>query len=65
MIAASEGNVVATPLKAGMLPVWIPYHTPCSAAKAGILGLMPSPRDELARPGRTALCFAAVVSRLA
>jgi NAD(P)-dependent dehydrogenase (short-subunit alcohol dehydrogenase family) len=40
MIAANEGHVVATASIAGMLPAWIPYHAPYSAAKMGIIGMM-------------------------
>lgn len=40
MIAADGGHVVATGSMAGMLPAWIPYHAPYSAAKMGVLGLM-------------------------
>lgn len=40
MIAASEGHLVATASMAGMLPAWIPFHAPYSAAKMGIIGMM-------------------------
>jgi NAD(P)-dependent dehydrogenase (short-subunit alcohol dehydrogenase family) len=48
MIAAHEGHVVATASMAGMLPAWIPYHAPYSAAKMGIIGLMLNLGFELA-----------------
>lgn len=40
MVAAREGHVVATASMAGMLPAWIPYHAPYSAAKMGVIGMM-------------------------
>jgi NAD(P)-dependent dehydrogenase (short-subunit alcohol dehydrogenase family) len=40
MIAAGGGHICATASMAGLLPGWIPVHTPYSAAKAGIIGLM-------------------------
>lgn len=40
MIAAKEGHICATASMAGLLPGWIPVHTPYSAAKAGIIGMM-------------------------
>jgi NAD(P)-dependent dehydrogenase (short-subunit alcohol dehydrogenase family) len=40
MIAAGGGHICATASMAGLLPGWIPTHAPCSAAKAGIIGLM-------------------------
>jgi NAD(P)-dependent dehydrogenase (short-subunit alcohol dehydrogenase family) len=40
MIAAKQGHIVATASMAGMLPAWIPYHAPYSAAKMGIIGMM-------------------------
>ncbi|MDB5725857.1 MAG: Oxidoreductase, short chain dehydrogenase/reductase family [Novosphingobium sp.] len=52
------GHVVATASAAGLLPHWIPYHTPYSSAKAGIIGLMLNLRLELleAGVGATVLC---------
>lgn len=52
------GHIVATASAAGLLPHWIPYHTPYSAAKAGIIGLMLNLRLELleAGVGATVLC---------
>lgn len=40
MIAGKEGHICATASMAGLLPGWIPAHTPYSAAKAGIIGMM-------------------------
>jgi NAD(P)-dependent dehydrogenase (short-subunit alcohol dehydrogenase family) len=40
MIAGKEGHICATASMAGLLPGWIPVHTPYSAAKAGLIGMM-------------------------
>jgi NAD(P)-dependent dehydrogenase (short-subunit alcohol dehydrogenase family) len=40
MVAAGGGHIMATASMAGLLPGWIPVHTPYSAAKMGIIGLM-------------------------
>lgn len=40
MMAGREGHICATASMAGLLPGWIPVHTPYSAAKAGIIGMM-------------------------
>jgi len=40
MMTAKEGHIVATASMAGLLPGWIPVHTPYSAAKMGIIGMM-------------------------
>lgn len=40
MIEMRTGHVVATASMAGMLPAWIPYHAPYSAAKMGVIGMM-------------------------
>jgi NAD(P)-dependent dehydrogenase (short-subunit alcohol dehydrogenase family) len=40
MIAAGGGHICATASMAGLLPGWIPVHTPYSAAKMGIIGMM-------------------------
>lgn len=52
------GHIVATASAAGLLPHWIPYHTPYSSAKAGIIALMLNLRLELreAGVGATVLC---------
>jgi NAD(P)-dependent dehydrogenase (short-subunit alcohol dehydrogenase family) len=40
MIAAKQGgHILTTASMAGMLPAWIPLHSPYSAAKMGIIGL--------------------------
>jgi NAD(P)-dependent dehydrogenase (short-subunit alcohol dehydrogenase family) len=58
MIAARDGHVVATASAAGLLPSWIPFHGPYSAAKMGIIGMMLNLRHELAEfgVGATVLC---------
>ena len=58
MIAAQAGHVVATSSAAGLLPSWIPFHSPYSAAKMGIIGLMLNLRYELEKfgVGATVLC---------
>lgn len=38
--AGNGGHICATASMAGLLPGWIPTHSPYSAAKAGIIGLM-------------------------
>jgi NAD(P)-dependent dehydrogenase (short-subunit alcohol dehydrogenase family) len=40
MIKAGGGHICATASMAGLLPGWIPVHTPYSAAKMGIIGMM-------------------------
>jgi NAD(P)-dependent dehydrogenase (short-subunit alcohol dehydrogenase family) len=47
MIAAREGHVVGTASMAGFLPSWIPVHSPYSAAKMGVIGMMLNLRCEL------------------
>jgi NAD(P)-dependent dehydrogenase (short-subunit alcohol dehydrogenase family) len=47
MIAAGGGHICATASMAGLLPGWIPVHTPYSAAKAGIIGMMMNLQLEL------------------
>lgn len=58
IMQAPGGHIVATASAAGLLPHWIPYHTPYSSAKAGIIGLMLNLRLELleAGIGATVLC---------
>lgn len=51
MYAAGDGHIVATASLAGLLPSWVPYHAPYSAAKAGIIGLMLNLRTEAAEHG--------------
>jgi NAD(P)-dependent dehydrogenase (short-subunit alcohol dehydrogenase family) len=47
MIAAGGGHICATASMAGLLPGWIPVHTPYSASKAGIIGMMMNLQLEL------------------
>jgi NAD(P)-dependent dehydrogenase (short-subunit alcohol dehydrogenase family) len=47
MIKAGGGHICATASMAGLLPGWIPTHTPYSAAKAGIIGMMMNLQLEL------------------
>ena len=48
MIAAGKGgHICATASMAGLLPGWIPVHSPYSAAKMGIIGLMMNLQLEL------------------
>jgi NAD(P)-dependent dehydrogenase (short-subunit alcohol dehydrogenase family) len=58
MLAARDGHVVATASMAGVLPGWIPYHAPYSAAKLGVVGMMLNLRLEAAEcgVGVTVLC---------
>jgi len=58
MLAARDGHVVATASTAGLLPGWIPYHAPYSAAKLGVVGMMLNLRIEAAERGVgvTVLC---------
>lgn len=51
MIAAGDGHVCATASMAGLLPGWIPVHSPYSAAKMGIIGLMMNLAIELKEHG--------------
>lgn len=51
MVEAREGHVVATASMAGMLPAWIPYHAPYSAAKMGVIGMILNLRMELEEAG--------------
>jgi NAD(P)-dependent dehydrogenase (short-subunit alcohol dehydrogenase family) len=41
MIARGQGgHIVATASTAGLIPGWVPYHAPYSAAKLGTIGMM-------------------------
>jgi NAD(P)-dependent dehydrogenase (short-subunit alcohol dehydrogenase family) len=66
MIAARDGHVVATASMAGVLPGWIPYHAPYSAAKLGVVGMMLNVRIELAEHGvaATVLCPGGVTTSM-
>lgn len=49
MIAAGKGgHLLATASVAGLFPAWIPNHTPYTASKLGIIGLMLNLGNELA-----------------
>jgi NAD(P)-dependent dehydrogenase (short-subunit alcohol dehydrogenase family) len=66
MLAARDGHVVATASMAGVLPGWIPYHAPYSAAKLGVVGLMLNVRLEAAERGVgiTVLCPGGVTTSM-
>src|SRR5262245_47735241 len=66
MLAARDGHVVATASMAGILPAWIPYHAPYSAAKLGVVGLMLNLRNEAAESGVgvTVLCPGGVATSM-
>ena len=52
MITGKQGgHILTTASMAGMLPGWIPLHSPYSAAKMGIIGLSLNLRLELAEHG--------------
>ncbi len=64
MVAARDGHVFATASVAGLLPGWVPYHAPYSAAKLGVIGMMLNLRIEAAEfgVGCTVLCPGGVQS---
>lgn len=66
MIAARSGHVVATASMAGLIPNWVPYHVPYTAAKAGVIGMMLNLHYELAELGIgcTVLCPGAVTTKI-
>jgi short-subunit dehydrogenase len=66
MIKAGAGHVVATASMAGLIPNWVPYHVPYTAAKAGVIGLMLNLRHELSEfgVGCTVLCPGAVTTKI-
>jgi NAD(P)-dependent dehydrogenase (short-subunit alcohol dehydrogenase family) len=66
LMAARDGHIVATASMAGVLPGWIPYHAPYSAAKLGIVGLMLNLRIEAAESGvgMTVLCPGGVTTSM-
>ena len=66
MIAQRAGHVVATASIAGLIPAWLPYHVPYTAAKAGVIGMMLNLRAELSEfgIGCTVLCPGGVVTRI-
>ncbi|HEY6132193.1 MAG TPA: SDR family oxidoreductase [Halioglobus sp.] len=64
MAIARDGHVFATASAAGLLPSWVPYHTPYSGAKMGIIGTMLNLRVEASEAGVgcTVLCPGGVES---
>lgn len=64
MEAAGSGYIVATSSAAGLLPSWVPYHAPYSAAKLGVIGMMLNLRIEALERGVgcTVLCPGGVES---
>ena len=64
MAAARDGHVFATASAAGLLPNWVPYHAPYSAAKLGVIGMMLNLRIEATElgVGCTVLCPGGVQS---
>ncbi len=64
MEAAGDGHIFATASTAGLMPTFVPYHAPYSAAKMGIIGLMLNMRSEAveAGVGSTVLCPGGVQS---
>jgi NAD(P)-dependent dehydrogenase (short-subunit alcohol dehydrogenase family) len=57
MVAARSGHVVATSSTAGMIPASVPFVTPYSAAKSGVIGMILNLRVELAKTGVNATVF--------
>jgi NAD(P)-dependent dehydrogenase (short-subunit alcohol dehydrogenase family) len=66
MIGLRAGHVVATASMAGLIPPWLPYHVPYTAAKAGVIAMMLNLREELAEfgVGCTVLCPGGVATRI-
>ena len=66
MIAQRGGHAVATASMAGLIPTWLPYHVPYTAAKAGVIGMMLNLRAELSEfgVGCTVLCPGGVATRI-
>jgi NAD(P)-dependent dehydrogenase (short-subunit alcohol dehydrogenase family) len=66
MIAQRAGHVMATASAAGLIPTWLPYHVPYTAAKAGVIGMMLNLRAELSEfgVGCTVLCPGGVATRI-
>jgi len=58
MVAARDGHIFATASTAGLMPTFVPYHAPYSAAKMGIIGMMLNLTVEAAEynVGCTVLC---------
>jgi len=66
MIAAGDGHVVGTASIAGLMPGWVPHHTPYSISKAGVIALMLNLHQELKGTGvgSTVYCPRAVRGRI-
>ena len=67
MISAGDGHVVATASNAGLIPGWVPFHTPYSISKAGMIAMMMNLRQELdgTGVGSTVYCPGGVKGRIA
>lgn len=67
MLDQGCGHIVATSSMAGLIPPRIPFHTPYSAAKMGVIGMMLSMYQDYARlgVGCTVLCPGGVEGRMA
>jgi NAD(P)-dependent dehydrogenase (short-subunit alcohol dehydrogenase family) len=66
MIAGRAGHVVATASLAGLIPSWLPFHVPYTAAKAGVIAMMLNLRAELSESGVgcTVLCPGGVATQI-
>lgn len=66
MIAQRAGHVVATASIVGLIPSWLPYHVPYTAAKAGVIAMMLNLRAEVSEfgIGCTVLCPSGVATRI-
>jgi NAD(P)-dependent dehydrogenase (short-subunit alcohol dehydrogenase family) len=66
MIAQRAGHVVATASIVGLIPSWLPYHVPYTAAKAGVIAMMLNLRAEVSESGIgcTVLCPGGVATRI-
>jgi NAD(P)-dependent dehydrogenase (short-subunit alcohol dehydrogenase family) len=66
MIAQRAGHVVATASIVGLIPSWLPYHVPYTAAKAGVIAMMLNLRAEVSEYGIgcTVLCPGGVSTRI-
>ncbi len=64
MVAARDGHIFATASTAGLMPTFVPYHAPYSAAKMGIIGMLLNLSVEAAEfnVGCTVLCPGGVQS---
>ncbi|TGD71062.1 SDR family oxidoreductase [Mangrovimicrobium sediminis] len=64
MVAARDGHIFATASTAGLMPTFVPYHAPYSAAKLGIIGMLLNLSVEAAEfgIGSTVLCPGGVQS---